>query len=1205
MLKLEKMQVSGFKSFSDRTEIRFPDGITAVVGPNGCGKSNLGDALNWVLGEQSPKNLRGKQMVDVIFNGSRGKKPKGLAEVSLYLKNDDANLPADRQQVVLTRKLFRSGESEYFLNGSRSRLKVIQEILRDEHVGAKTYATIEQGRIDQILNAKPKERRLIIEDAAGISGIKHKRRLAELKLESTHANLLRVNDIIVEVSRQINSLKRQAAKARRYQRLREELRLKERTLFGHRTREMDRRLGDIKDREAAARDQEVAAAAGLSRAEAALSEGRHALEEADRAFRLAAEALHQLDMEIDREESAIRHARDRISEADATAAQADEEAGRLTGRQEEIRARADEHRVVVEQGAREIEVLRERLAAIQSELTGLADRRSRGREEHEQLRKDLFGAMNQGAEFRNRKRSLEESLTRNGAERAVLDGELLRASDDHSRLTAESRDLAREARDHRESLAHLTSEQADREDRLATIRERLASGMENLAACRAEAQSAQTRLRTLEDVSTRFAGVSDGVRMLLTTGAAAGMKTHGVIADYVEAGQEIEAAAEVYLQGVLPAVILEDSGDARQAVNLLRREGAGRTTFLCRSQPVGGTAVGTPANGSSPVPVEILEDPRVVGRLKHQIRLNTAMNGVVRDRIGDAVVVDSLETALELHARFPGSDYLTREGEVVYASGLVAAGGAASAENGLLAHNRQAHETRDSLERIQSDVARLEVQVGADRDESRALEAQVLEGRQVLEQAGRRKVELDLREQRAVEEEQKSSRQSDVLKSELANLLLAAEQLQAELAEMAGLVHEAEQSHADLEARMKNRAEDLLALEAVLADRNETAAQHRAELAARGQQQASSDLEQQRLDESLADLGARINGRRAEAEKARIRSAEARELVRVTEATLAEHLAERAGRDQAVKAMESSIAERRQVLSGSEGGLHRLKSELDRLREITRMAEMERTKVESDRRHLDELCRTELGCSAAEALEMLEQEEQRMTDEAGESEAVPLDLAKLGGEVDDLRDRIEKIGPVNMMAIEEFSELEERHTFLSTQKEDLSRSMASLQETIKKINRTSRERFATAFEAIRKNYQEIFAVLFNGGRADLHLEEGEDVLESGIEILAQPPGKRLGSINLMSGGEKAMSAIALLFAIFRFQPSPFCLLDEVDAALDDANVGRFTRMVAEYAEQTQFILVTHNKVSMESANLLYGVTMEEPGVSKLISLQMT
>ncbi len=1205
MLKLEKMQVSGFKSFSDRTEIRFPDGITAVVGPNGCGKSNLGDAINWVLGEQSPKNLRGKQMVDVIFNGSRGKKPKGMAEVSLYLKNDDSNLPPDRQRIVLTRKLFRSGESEYFLNGSRSRLKVIQEILRDEHVGAKTYATIEQGRIDQILNAKPKERRLIIEDAAGISGIKHKRRLAELKLESTHANLLRVNDIIVEVTRQINSLKRQAAKARRYQRLREELRTKERTLFGHRTREMDNRFGKLKDQEAVARDQEAASAAGLSRAEASLSEERHALDEADRVFRQAAESLHQLDMEIDREESAIRHARDRINEADETATLAADEAGRLTGRQEEIRARADEHRIVVEQGARQIEVLRERLAACQTELAGLAERQAEGREEQEQHRRDLFRAMNQGAEFRNRKKSLEESLTRTGAERAVLDGELRRASADHTRLTEESSDLTREAHDHRENLNRLALQQARREDSLAAIRERLAAGVEELAAGRAEAQSATARLRTLEDVATRFAGVSDGVRMLLTTGSAAGMKTHGVVADYVEAGKDIEAAAEVYLQGVLPAVILEDGADARLAVNMLRSEGAGRTTFLCRSQPVGGTAVGTPANGSSPVPGEILADPRVVGRLKHQIRLNTSMNGVVQDRIGDAVVVDSLETALELHARFPASDYLTREGEVVYASGLVSAGGDGSAEHGLLAHNRQANETRDSLERIGVEVARMEGEVQAARDDAAALEAQVRAGRQALEEAGRRKVELDLREQRAMEEEQKSSRQGDVLKSEVANLLQAAEQLQSELTEKSRLVHEAEQSHADLEAKMKTRAEELTSLEAVLQEKNEAAAQHRAELAAMGQQQESSDREQQRLDESLADLGARIAGHRGEADKARVRSTEARELVRTTEASLTEHLAIRADKDGEVKAMESSIAERRLVLSGSEGGLHGLKTELDRLRETTRLAEMERTKAESDRTHLDELCQGELGCSAADALSLLEEEEGQASEETGDGEKLPLDLVKLGEEVDEIREKIEKIGPVNMMAIDEFSELEERHTFLTAQKEDLTQSMASLQETIKKINRTSRERFATAFEAIRKNYQEIFAVLFSGGRADLHMEEGEDILESGIEIMAQPPGKRLGSVNLMSGGEKAMSAIALLFAIFRFRPSPFCLLDEVDAALDDANVARFTKMVAEYAQHTQFILVTHNKVSMEAANLLYGVTMEEPGVSKLISLQMS
>jgi chromosome segregation protein len=431
-----------------------------------------------------------------------------------------------------------------------------------------------------------------------------------------------------------------------------------------------------------------------------------------------------------------------------------------------------------------------------------------------------------------------------------------------------------------------------------------------------------------------------------------------------------------------------------------------------------------------------------------------------------------------------------------------------------------------------------------------------------------------------------------VLTDELAGLKEESERLEDEFRSLAEQVGESERSHGELELTLEGRLAELRERESVVARLAEEVADLRADLAARRQRQESVESEARRLAEELAELDSRIRLLEEEARQSRERERAARDLRVRTEDEMTRRLAEREKLANRKAELERQINERREILSAGEDQLRALRGELERRREQTREAELERTRCASMRDHLDDLCRQELGIDAAEAAEALE------------DDGTDVDLEELEARVEEAKQRIEKIGPVNMTAIEEFTELEERDLFLTSQRKDLEDSMASLKETIRRLNRSSRERFTEAFDAIRASYQEIFKLLFRGGRADLRLEEGEDVLEAGVEIMAQPPGKRLGSVQLLSGGEKALSAIALLFAVFRYQPSPFCLLDEVDAALDDANVGRFTRMLEEYARQTQFIVVTHNKLSMESANLMYGVTMEEPGVSKLVSLEL-
>jgi len=1195
MLRLDKMEISGFKSFSDRTEVRFPSGITAVVGPNGCGKSNIGDAINWALGEQSPKMLRGKQMADVIFAGSESRKAVGLAEVSLHLSGAQGLGAGDNGAMVVTRRLFRSGESEYLLNGKRARLKDIQDLLEQGHVGARTYATIEQGRIDQILNAKPKDRRLIIEDAAGIGGYKHKRRLTELKLEATQANLLRVNDIVVEVERQIRSLKRQAGKARRYRKLRDELRSQERIQFAVRSRDLDAELAAAREAESRTREQEAEGAARLSKLEVQLLEERGALESANKAHREAADRFHRLEIEIDREEGQIRSCDERIAEATEIETRQSAEAESLSTRVADVAERVATQEGRVESVKGEVERIRSDLSRQQSRLDEAQSARHDLREEVESLRRRQFEAMNGAAHSRNRLQSAQEARERNAAQRHRLEAECLAASDDLTRLSSETETLAERYEAQQRTVAGLREGFAGCETRLREARERLAVALEALTGAREQEQSAAARLATLEDVSTRFAGVSDGVRSLLSEGRAAGLRTGGVVADFIEASTDVENAAEGYLESFLPTVILESDDDVCRAAEMLRTEGTGRTSLICRSQPAGSLAVGTTANGKGDIPVEVLADSRVIGRLRDRLTLRTSANGFIQDRLGDALVVDSLAAALDLHRRHPTADYLTSDGDVVYASGIVHAGGRAVGDHGLLAHQRQIHEARDRVELATAGAAERQASVEASRDEVELLEDELRRLRHVLDGDQRRLVELEMLTKSTAEDHERSGRRSGVLEDELNGLREEAEQLRVSQGELTIEVERAEAGCASLESELRSKSAVLDEHEARLREESERAAALRENLAGRAQNLEAVEQERVRLSESASELRARVDNARSEIETARHRAGESRELQARTEGTLATHLEDRKVVKGQVAEIEHEISDLERGVAQRDEATKSSRQQLEGLREGTRQTELERTRVESAREHLDELCRQELGVTATQAV-------QETTESGADLDDVQLE--QLDTAIVEIKDKIERIGPVNMTAIEEFAELEERHAFLVTQRQDLDRSMESLKETIRRINRSTRDRFAEAFESIRAYYQEIYKLLFNGGRADLRLEEGEDVLECGIEILAQPPGKRLANINLLSGGEKALSAIALLFAVFRYQPSPFCLLDEVDAALDESNVGRFARMLGEYAQNTQFIIVTHNKLTMESADLLYGVTMEEPGVSRLISLQL-
>ncbi len=1190
MVRLEKLELIGFKSFLSRTEFLLDKGITAVVGPNGCGKSNIGDALNWVIGEQSARTLRGDRMEDVIFNGTEGRRATGMAEVSLHLRNG-AEAGID-EAIVITRRLFRSGESEYLLNGSRARLRDIQETLTRINVGSGLYAIIEQGKVDAALGSRPRERRILIEEAAGIAVYRQRKRQAEVKLEATEANLLRVNDIVSEIERQVGSLKRQAARARRYARTAEVIVHLERIVLLHDHDRLDRQRRGVQAREDAARAAEAEAGARAAGLDARHEEERRLLDEDEAGWRSRRDDLHALDRSLDQHERDLSQARDQEAEAHASSAAARERAAALEERlREEAALAADREKArtqtVSQHAIQEAEC--RRLEAARAEQH---DRIAHHEAALAAGRADLLRLVDALSDARNHRRQAEEERDR--AARRVRG---LRAEQEAAR--AEAAEATRAYGETRDGLTEAERLALAAASELALARaeaERLHEAVERELARREEAarrlHAQEARRRALEEVEASSRGTRETLAGLASRADAPAPSwvSAGILSDGLHTPTALEAAAESYLREHLDAALVSRREDALAGLAALKATGEGRAAFLV-TPPAPDEAV--PQLG---VPEDVRVDPDFVGRLGDLVETDDARRRALSAALARALVVTDLEAAARLRPHAPFMDFVTLDGDVLHAAGLVEGGARRPEGAGVLGRRRLRQELGASIEAGRSHLDSLDALLrGLDTAHAAA-------GRRTdalhEDLAAREKDGVALRH-RADAASGAAERARSKLETIGREAALSSEELAAlgvELERLAAVLSELEPARLRSEATIGSLQREVDSLRATLAQATEALAAARASLSALRERLDAGDAELARLREAQEDLRARLAREVAEQDTLARRVVESRARQEEAARAMAELGAGRLALQEEVSRGESDIAERRRLWEQRASEVRAARAGLEEARGRREQVSLEMERVSADLRHL---VSSALGASPGATLEDLFA---ALTDEdrAREAEAVRTELA-------DLRRRRDAMGPVNMMALEQFRELEERQTFLTAQRRDLQESIASLRETISRINRTSRERFMEAFERIRASFNELFASLFRGGRADLRLMTGEgdeDVLECGLEVIAQPPGKRLQNVSLLSGGEKALTAVALLFAIFRYRPSPFCLLDEVDAALDEANVLRFSELLRSMAGDTQFVLITHNRASMESAEVLYGITMEEPGVSTTISVVM-
>jgi len=1267
-LKLDRMEIHGFKSFYGRTRFEFPDGITAVVGPNGCGKSNIGDAISWVLGEQKASSLRSDRMEDVIFNGSQGRKPLGMAEVSLIFRNiaarsdtacgtvdgaalseaqailaaghgkgkgngngnghglvdgagiaagsdavvadgvavtipgavegaaatdatagaatDTGGEPGSRffledlpAEVVVTRRLYRSGESEYAVNGQRCRLRDIQDLLARTEIGTRLYTTIEQGKIDQILLAKPKERRFIIEEAAGILGYKNKRRQTEQKLEATQANLMRIADITGEVDKQIQSLRRQAAKARRYRRLMDTLREKRAVIAWRRLQQYDAGLEETRGAIDDLRARDAGTSADLARAEADLESLRQKLDAAEDEARRRRDAIHALDIEIDRLQARVASGGEQSAELAARAAAAEGEIETLAARAAGHETRRDVLTADLGAEAGSVREVEAGLEAIEGERAARAAAIVTGENAIEGMRAALMALLDRVAEIGRRRAALEEQGR--AAETA-----LRRLERDAAETSAARETLIEEVGEHRHRAAAVRADvearQAAAEESAAAARaaeDRLAAADKRHEELRGCGAGLAERLEALEALERQHAGFGKGVAEILTGGG--GFAPRGVVGERLEVPAGFERAVAAALGRLQEAVLVGSRHDATEGVRHLRRGAGGRVAFVVDGEPAGASGVAASPAGT----------PGVAGLLGELVR-GADPGGAVAARLARVALVADLETAFRLRTAWPGWSFVTDEGDLLDADGAVTGGDGPEMQHGVLARRaergdvvRQRNGVESERLAIESDLEGLRAAAGVARHEATVAAA-------ALQAAQRDLFQADLHLQ---------AKEAEMARVEATLPLLAAEAARfdrerAERGTEAGTLsagsgeHEHERRRG--EEAIRAAAEGVAARRLELDEVQRRAGDARARVAAGHQRLAALARERDGVEQALREVRQRAGHLAAEKADWGTRIAALGEQGAALRVQAEQAGVARAGAAAEEEAGLAGLAYDRSLLQARDQAARDGRTALQDLRQGLQEHEIRRARLTSDLAHLESTCREDLG------LELAALRAAPPAFDAGR----PLEEDE--AEVARARESIDAIGPVNLMAIEQCAELEERFTFLDAQKRDLESSVESLRDTIRRINRESRQRFMTAFEAIHAGFRESFTTLFGGGRAELRLQEGEDdVLEAGIEIAAQPPGKRLQSLALLSGGEKALTAVALLFALFRYRPSPFCVLDEVDAPLDEANVVRFNDLLRTLTAETQFILITHNRRSMEAANLLYGVTMEEPGVSKVLPLR--
>jgi len=1182
---LKKLEIYGFKSFADRVVLEFDKGITCIVGPNGSGKSNVADAVRWVLGEQSAKSLRGVKMEDVIFAGTQVRKPLGFAEVSLTLDNSDGSLPLDYTEVTVTRRVYRSGESEYYINRSSYRLKDIIEMFMDTGIGKEGYSIIGQGRIDELLSTKAEDRRYIFEEAAGIVKYKARKEESQRKLEKTEENLVRVKDILSELENQLVPLEKQAEIAREFLKLREQLKFYEINQFILQYRRYSEKIADMKDQVALLEtdiNRHRDLLAGCQSQQKQIRQDLLKLEEEAGALR---EKYHGTLRKIEGMKGEIAVIQEKVQ-------QLSRENQRLKNEMEALKAlaaeRSQEMDILEKEMDRKqtgLERSRALLTELKQQFDEIQNTLQANQEAIERKKEDAIEILNRIADRKNKLASLRTMKTSLLGRR----DQIHRLKDEKSQQLEDCIKKRRDAEDAKQELEHkidsLKSQRTALLEEINKKKETITNWENHIQQKSREAEGKKSRLNVLKDMKDGYEGFNKSVREILKAcrqNEDLRARVCGVVADLIKVPREYETAIETALGSSMQHIVTPLEEDAKRIIEFLRENNFGRATFLPMSS-VKGRSLDEREKA-------VLKMTGCIGTADTLIQFDPKYRDIFQYLLGRVVIAEKLDQAIQMARRFSYAfRIVTLEGDVMNPGGSMTGGSNGNRGISLIGRNREIQELQKELEKLNGYLAK-------QQEEKEKLLRDYVENKKQLESLEGLLHELDIKWASEKEKVENLDKQYESIKKEQESLHSELLGLEQDLNELSRSIETEEMQIRDLEEKNSSAQEMAENVEVNLKNM------------IREKEELNTRITEVRIE--VATMEKEIHSLKDRFERLRGEYIRCQESSKGKEKQIQEN-------DASGKKLEKEIADKLADIDKHRETIHQLDEEI-RFRETEK-------KVKEDRFNELEQRTRELGQTVDELtdrkykfqiqLSKLEAELDHLQNNIWEEYEISyqnalsyfdegISLTKANQEIQNLKGRIQSLGEVNVNAIEELKRVKERYDFLQAQKNDLINAKEDLKEIIKDITKTMEEKFREEFAIINQHFKEVFSRLFGGGNAELILEDQENVLECGIKIVAQPPGKKLQNLSLLSGGEKALTAIAILFAILRRKPTPFCILDEIEAALDEHNLYHFGSYLKEFAKDTQFIVITHRKGTMEFSDAMYGVAMEEKGVSKLVSVKL-
>ena len=1177
---LKSIEVQGFKSFANKINFQFHNGITGIVGPNGSGKSNVADAVRWVLGEQRIKQLRGSSMQDVIFSGTETRKPLGFAYVAITLDNSDHQLAIDYDEVTVARRLYRSGESEYLINGSPCRLKDVNELFYDTGIGKEGYSIIGQGQIDQILSGKPEDRRELFDEAAGIVKFKRRKLTAQKKLEDEQQNLIRVNDILSEQEKQIAPLEKQSEKAKIYLKKKEELKTYDVNVFLLENQRVREALVDIEGKYKIADEDLSQTTAKHEQIKTEYEQIEQQIEQLNEAIEQARTSLTDTSVMRGKLEGQIDVLKEQIHSAEGNKTHFQARRDNLS---EDIRLKNVEkdsilaEKKLIDDKLSQVEEARETAREALLEVQNRIESLNNGIEEDKNT---IIAALNERATIKSQMGRLDSMMEQISIRKAELNSRLLRAKSDEEEQDAMLKELEQEFEAVTKEISGHNDAKKKMEDRAGQIKLELTAMDQRLRETQEQYHQEKSKLDAITNLTERYEGYGTSIRKVMECKEKE-KGIIGVVADIIKVEKKYETAIETALGGNIQNIVTDDEETAKRMIGFLKENKFGRATFL----PL--TSITNPQEFKNP---EALKEKGVIGMADELVTLDRKYQNVAKAMLGRIVVVDNVDNAVKIARKFDyGIRMVTIEGELLVPGGAIS-GGAFKNNSNLLGRRREMDELSKKVESLKKQADKIQTDIENIKAERNELRVKLEEVKNLIQDSFIRQNTARLNVIKAQERKDETQKGFGELREEQGSIEEKIKEITNSKAEIVQKLADSEKLEQELTQKIAACQNELEEIRQTETERSAKAAFWDVEVQKILQKQEFEQQNVNRIDGELlrlqADLDEIDEGLRTNDEDVAHKKESIEQIIQTIAAS-------NTAQSETEEQLKNDTALRDELTAKQKNFF----KEREELSERMAVLDKEVYRLNAQREKMEESIESQINY-------MWNEYEITLSDAASMRNEEMNDLPAMKREIADLKDQIRKLGDVNVNAIEDYKNLMERYTFLKTQHDDLVEAEKTLQGIITELDTAMRAQFKEKFADICREFDKVFKELFGGGKGELELQEDEDILEAGIRIIAQPPGKKLQNMMQMSGGEKALTAIALLFAIQNLKPSPFCLLDEIEAALDENNVGRFAKYLHKLTKHTQFIVITHRRGTMEKVDRLYGITMQEKGVSALVSVNL-